>query len=204
MKKIAYQLLSVVAIAAAALSCNNATDAEKAYADSVQMANTRDSLALITEDSLKAVTASKGVAVPNPAKARGKGVIMYEIELEKKLLEDYEQRAMELDAAGIYYRTEIRPSFPGGQKALANFIRDNITYPQNAIDNGVEGDVAILFAVDEAGKVYTPKIIGDRTGYGLDEAALEVVSKMPNWNPGRIQGKNVKSYYTLPISFNIQ
>lgn len=204
MKKTVYQLLSVVTIVTTAFACNSASDKEKAYADSVQMVNTKDSLALITEDSIKAVKASKGVAVPNPEKARGKGVVMYEIELEKKLLEDYEQRAMELDAAGIYYRTEVRPTFPGGQKALANFIRDNIVYPENAIENGVEGDVAILFAVDEQGKVYTPKIIGDKTGYGLDEAALEVVSKMPKWNPGSIKGKNVKSYYTLPISFNIQ
>jgi protein TonB len=37
----------------------------------------------------------------------------------------------------------------------------------------------------------------------LDEAATTVVSKMPRWNPGQIKGKNVKSYYNLPISFKI-
>jgi len=27
---------------------------------------------------------------------------------------------------------------------------------------------------------------------------------MPKWNPGKIKGVNVKSYYTLPISFKIE
>ncbi len=76
--------------------------------------------------------------------------------------------------------------------------------PKDALDEGAEATVEVVFAVDEAGKVYTPFIKGDRAGYGLDEEANRVVSKMPTWNPGQIKGKNVKSYYTLPISFQIR
>ena len=61
----------------------------------------------------------------------------------------------------------------------------------------------MIFARNENGKVYTPVVKGERTGYGLDEAATDVVSKMPRWNPGQIKGKNVKSYYSLPITFRI-
>ena len=87
---------------------------------------------------------------------------------------------------------------------MAKFIQTNIVYPQVALENGVEAEVNIDYAVDEKGKVYTPFIKGAIQGYGLDEAALTVVSKMPTWNPGKIKGKNVKSYYTLPINFKIE
>ena len=145
-----------------------------------------------------------GIAKPNPAKAHGKGQIVFMTDWEKNYDQQYANMAIEMDKEGIYSRAEIKPSYPGGEKALAKFIQENIVYPGTAIENGVEATVEVNFAVDENGKVYTPKIKDDRIGFGLDEASLDVVSKMPRWNPGQIKGKNVKSYYTLPITFVIQ
>jgi TonB family protein len=156
-----------------------------------------------TADSLATAKIMKGHAQPNEVKKHGKGMIVFQT--DKEIAYEKQETAMiiEMDKAGIYNRAEIRPSYPGGQDALAKFIQENIVYPQQALDNGVEASVDVVFAVDENGKVYTPFIKGDKEGYGLDEAALVVVGKMPRWNPGQIKGKNVKSYYTLPISFKI-
>lgn len=179
--------------------------------------------AVATEDSLKAVVAAEeadalqkkqmdssmraeqlpGKAIPNPAKKKGKGVIVLQSDWQKNYDQEYANLVIEMDKEGIYNRAEIKPSYPGGEKALAKFIQENIVYPEDAIDNGVEATVDVVFAVDEAGRVYTPRIKGEREGYGLDQASLDVVSKMPKWNPGQIKGKNVKSYYSLPISFVI-
>ena len=110
---------------------------------------------------------------------------------------------MKMDKEGYYASTEILPSFPGGQKALERFFENNIQYPESAIENGVEGTVNIKFAVDEKGKVYSPKITSNNIGYGIEAEALKVFGKMPTWTPGKIKGKNVKTRYTLPITFQL-
>lgn len=217
-KTTTFFLIGATAIALSFTACKNGNDAE-AEADSIRAARAADS-ALQAQQAAAAATdgstggnattdmsaegaVTVGTAKPNPAKARGKGMIVFQADRNKALELEYNRMTIEMDNLGIYNRAEIRPSFPGGQDALAKFIQDNITYPETAIENGVEANVEVMFAVDENGKVYTPMVKGDRSGYGLDEEALKVVSKMPTWNPGQIKGRNVKSYYTLPITFRI-
>ncbi len=173
----------------------------KITADSIAAANAKKVDSMATATTPPVSTTLPGKAKPNPAKKRGKGSVIYT--WDKDYETRYNARPIEINSQGIYSRAEIKPSYPGGEKALTKFIQDNIAYPQAAIDEGVEGTVEVMFAVDENGKVYTPVVTGDRAGYGLDEEATRVVSKMPTWNPGQIKGKNVKSYYTLPITFRI-
>jgi hypothetical protein len=45
----------------------------------------------------------------------------------------------------------VAPAFAGGESALENYIGTTIEYPQEAIDNNVEGKVNVRFAVDEKG-----------------------------------------------------
>ena len=188
------------------VSCKSGKDSNEAMADSIQAQRSADSALQnqgMREDSVKGTLITEGSARPNPAKKRGKGLVVFQVDRNMDYELQYSKMTIEMDKEGIYNRTDIRPSYPGGQKALSKFIQDNIIYPETAIENGVEGNVDVVFAVDENGKVYTPMIKGDKAGYGLDEASLDVLSKMPRWNPGQIKGKNVKSYYTLPISFKI-
>jgi periplasmic protein TonB len=105
------------------------------------------------------------------------------------------------DKEGYYSNTEILPAYPGGQKALENFLLKNIQYPADATDNGIEGTVNVNFSVDENGKLYSPKVISEKIGYGLEDEALAAFKKMPKWTPGKIKGKNVKTRYTLPVTF---
>ncbi len=115
-----------------------------------------------------------------------------------------EKVKIEKDKMGIYTRAEVAPSYAGGYPNLETYIQDNIEYPQNAIDNSVEGTVQVQFAVDENGKVTNVSTIGNKLGYGLEEEAIKVVSNMPKWTPGQVKGKNVKTWRTLPISYQLQ
>ena len=63
------------------------------------------------------------------------------------------------------------------------------------MDNNVEGKVIISFDVDETGKIYRPMVVSSKLGYGLEEAALKIVKEMPQWNPGKMNGKNVKTKF---------
>jgi protein TonB len=214
MKKISMSVLSLLMIGAVTsvllvTSCKSKDYKDtEAVTDSVQAKLMADSIArqeAMTADSLSTrppvSTTLAGTAKPNPAKKRGKGSIVYTWDNDFETR--YNRRPIQINTEGIYSRAEIKPSYPGGEKALAKFIKDNIVYPETAIEEGVEGRVEVMFAVDENGRVYTPVVSGSRAGYGLDEEAMRVVSKMPTWNPGQIKGRNVKSYYTLPITFQI-
>ena len=109
------------------------------------------------------------------------------------------------DADGIYSRADVMPMYPGGEDALQKFVEDNIEYPEQAIENGAEGDVRVVFTVDEKGRVTNIKATGDNNvEYGMKEEAVAVMNKMPAWTPGKVNGKSVKTRMTLPIVYRIE
>ena len=108
------------------------------------------------------------------------------------------------DKEGVYNWAEAEPEFPGGQNALYNYVNNNIEYPEKAIDDNTAGTVRVSFVVDEEGKVSRAHIVGNKVGNGLDEQALKAVSNMPAWKPGRVNGKNVRTWLELPITFQVE
>ena len=97
---------------------------------------------------------------------------------------------------------ETMPSFRGGQQKLFEFIGNNVVYPQEAIDAGVEGRVFVEFYIEKDGSVTDGKVLKG-IGYGCDEEALRVIGLMPKWSPGQQRGKAVRVRYTLPINFKL-
>lgn len=120
------------------------------------------------------------------------------------LVADDQSVKMEKDKMGYYNRTEVSPAYVGGQSAMEDFVNKNIEYPQDAIDNNIEGVVSVQFAVDDKGNISNVSTVGQKLGYGLEEEAIKVVSKMPKWTPGQVKGKNVKTWRTLPINYRLE
>lgn len=135
-------------------------------------------------------------AKPDPAKKGKKGKVTIAEVLPSKIKADAKP-----DATGTYKNVDYIPSFPGGYKGLQKYFDDNLQYPAAAQDNGVEGTVRVGFTVDENGKLMNPTVEGINEGYGLDEEAIRVIRKMPTWVPGKINGKAVKTKFTLPVRF---
>ncbi|HZK68372.1 MAG TPA: energy transducer TonB [Paludibacter sp.] len=92
------------------------------------------------------------------------------------------------------------PQFPGGDKALMNYLVQHIKYPIIDMQNGNQGKVIVQFVIDRSGKVKDPKVVTSASP-GMDSAALRVVSEMPDWIPGEINGKKENIDNTLPIVF---
>lgn len=99
-----------------------------------------------------------------------------------------------------YVNVEEMPEFPGGLKALAAYLKQNLKYPLAALEDGIEGKVYITFVVNDQGTIEQAKLMRG-IGGGCDQEALRVVNAMPKWKPGRQNGHVVKVYYTLPVSF---
>jgi protein TonB len=102
----------------------------------------------------------------------------------------------------VYTYVEQMPEFPGGENALMEFLRKNLHYPATAREQGVEGRVIVRFVVNEAGLISEISILRD-IGSGCGAEAVRVVKMMPKWKPGKQNGKPVKTYYTLPVMFQL-
>jgi len=103
-----------------------------------------------------------------------------------------------------YSFVEIMPEFKGGIDSLMSFIRQNLNYPDLEKRNKIQGKVYVSFVVDKNGKIKDPKILKSFVGAkNFENEVLRVVNSMPDWTPGRQEGKNVDVQFTLPINFKL-
>lgn len=100
-------------------------------------------------------------------------------------------------------RLDRWPYFQGGYKALNKFLANNLKYPRQARENGVEGPVQVSFLLDEDGNVSSGRIVKS-PGTELDEEALRLVGMMPKWTPAQKDGKPIAVWYTISIHFDPQ
>lgn len=106
------------------------------------------------------------------------------------------------DDKDIYNCVEQMPEFPGGNAAMLNFIAKNLKYPKEQLEAGIQGRVVIKFYVDTLGNVCEPTIVRGKDS-ALDREAIRVVSLFPQFSPGKLNGKKVNVWLTLPIVFNL-
>ncbi|HET6557540.1 MAG TPA: TonB family protein [Prolixibacteraceae bacterium] len=100
----------------------------------------------------------------------------------------------------IHLIVEEMPEFPGGDKALREYIAKSIQYPDAAKAKKIQGKVFVSFIVDAQGKVTNPKIVRG-VDPDLDAEALRVVSALPQWSPGKQKGKPMRVSFTTPVYF---
>lgn len=97
---------------------------------------------------------------------------------------------------------EVMPEFPGGAEAMFKYINRELKYPEEAVENGVQGVVYVTFVVETDGSVTGVNVLRG-IGGGCNEEAVRVVSAMPNWTPGKQRGKEVRVKYNLPLRFKL-
>jgi len=83
---------------------------------------------------------------------------------------------------------------------LMQWIIANLKYPQEAKDKGIMGKVILTFIVDENGNTIKPEVVRSADPL-LDQAALDMIGKLPKWQPGLYNGKPVKVKMALPVAF---
>ena len=95
---------------------------------------------------------------------------------------------------------EEMPDYPGGPKALKQFLIDNTQYPEEAKKNNIKGTIPIQFVVEADGSITHIKVFRG-LGYGCDEEVLRVIKLMPTWEPGYQNGVAVPVYFYLAVKF---
>jgi len=122
-------------------------------------------------------------------------VVGYAASSEKK-------EAAPLNQDGTVTLVEQMPQFPGGEKALMEYIRKTVKYPASASAKGKEGRVVCSCVVSAEGMVTDVRVVAS-VDPDLDQEARRVVEKMPDWIPGRQNGQHIPVTFSIPILFKI-
>lgn len=102
----------------------------------------------------------------------------------------------------VFVFVEQMPEFPGGDKALMEFLAQNIDYPRMEKENDIAGKVISQFTVNEDGTVSDIQILRSTSG-GFNKEATRVIKMLPRFKPGMQQGRAVKVRFNMPIIFKL-
>lgn len=83
-----------------------------------------------------------------------------------------------------------KPSFPGGDRKLIEFINAHRRYPSRAYNNGEQGRVTCSFIINTDGSVSHVRVVRSVSS-SLNEEAIRIFKLMPAWNPGKMNGQPV-------------
>ncbi len=116
---------------------------------------------------------------------------------------DNEIAPQQIETDTVYLSSEQLPEFPGGQKAMFQYIADNVVYPLAAREKGIQGRSVCQFVVNKSGLLSDIMVVKSSGNEELDTEAVRVIASMPKWQPGRSADEVVRVKYTVPVSFKI-
>lgn len=105
-----------------------------------------------------------------------------------------------------YYECDVKPSFLGSTDPavfMKKWVYVYLKYPKEAVAQGIQGRVQVDFIIDEKGRVTNVKAVKSSHPL-LEEEALRVIKASPDWKPGKVRGKKVKSEISLNVEFRLE
>ena len=105
-----------------------------------------------------------------------------------------------------FFDCDVKPTFFRSNDPadfLQRWVYSYLRYPQSAIDEGVQGRVLVDFVIDEKGKVGQVKVARG-VDPRLDAEAVRVIAASPDWKPGILRGKKVKTALSVYVEFRLE
>ena len=110
------------------------------------------------------------------------------------------------DGVVPYFDCDVKPSFLGSTDPavfMNKWVYVYLKYPREAVRQGIQGRVTVAFIIDEKGRVTNVRAV--RSSHPLlEEEALRVIKASPDWKPGRVRGKKVRSEVSLNVEFRLE
>jgi TonB family protein len=102
----------------------------------------------------------------------------------------------------VYTYVEKMPVLKGGKETLEQYI-NYYPYPSCGLEKHIEGKVVLQFIVEKNGRLTDIQVLKSPNKC-LSDAAVDYVSKWPEWQPAVVDGHSVSALFTLPIKYDIQ
>jgi len=98
---------------------------------------------------------------------------------------------------------EFQPEFPGGEKAMMKWLYNNIKYPEECVEHGIEGIVTAKFTISKFGQVTDVRIY--RSVHPLlDAEVIRVLELMPDFRPAMQGTQLVPVFMLIPVAYDIR
>lgn len=165
--------------------------------------STKAEMDALDEKRIDHINVLKGKAATEIYGAEGKNGVI-EIKTKKPVLLDVvvKTEAQTEPDDKPFDVVEQMPEFPGGQEALMQFLRQEVKYPKEAEEKGLQGRVVVRYIIEKDGSISEVEIAKSVNEY-LDAEAIRVVNAMPKWKPGKQKGEPVRVKFTIPITFRL-
>ncbi len=103
----------------------------------------------------------------------------------------------------VYVSVEQMPQYPGGDAEMMKYLGSNIKYPEVSEEEILNSRIIVRFVITSKGKIRNVEVKRSLSKV-FDTHFIEVVESMPDWIPGKQNGKTVDCYYTLPMTICFQ
>ena len=193
MRKI-YVLMAAMAILMVGCKSNSS---KKAAAEAAKAEEVAAQKAKVMEETIEAIEAEEEInvreAVEKLSAIDAEGVV-------ESLAETLEKNP---DYAIPFAAVETKPAFEGGDaNEFSKWVGTQLVYPQEAIDQKLEGRVILQFTVNKEGEVKDVTVLRGVNNL-LDAEAVRVVSSSPKWENGAQNGIPVAVKYVFPVIFKL-
>jgi TonB family protein len=188
-------MLGTLIIGLTASSCTNKKTANVNETTCYDPAVLEDTIQIVAADTLQGDTVSPDASARPQIICEDPTVTCYDIKVTEVTC--YISTVLqEPEREQAYKVVQHMPKFPGGMKALADFLKEKIQLPVATS----YGRVICQFIVKKDGTISNIAILKG-VDPSLDKEAIRVIKLMPKWIPGQQDGENVDVYYTIPITF---
>ena len=199
--------------------------AEKAVASSIPEADAATPLpedTLATKDATKETPKTKQTLKTGQHSGAGQLAMTTSSDTKKEETSSAHQTTEE--SVKVFSSVEQAPSYPGGYRALQEFLKTNKRYDGLALEYGAKGRVITTFLVDSLGYISDIKVVKlmrmsyddqrlsqeseemqqqvkEQIATQLSEESMRMIGLMPRWMPGKMNGKSRNVRYTIPVQF---
>lgn len=90
----------------------------------------------------------------------------------------------------------------GGRKAYKQYLEKGLRYPEQALNNKIEGKVTVQFTIETSGKIGEFQVLKG-IGYGCDEEVIRLIKEGPAWVPTRRNKEPVKDKVKVRLRFSL-
>jgi TonB family protein len=132
------------------------------------------------------------------------GDLVFDVDIFSSRLSSFELLTEEFDKVDSCSEAHCLAEFKYSVEGLYFFIESETNYPNDALDNDIEGEVTVQFWISEKGTIDEPEVVSQKIGFGLEEEAIRVLEATSGlWYAGKVDGKAIRSKFRIPLKFKI-
>jgi TonB family protein len=90
----------------------------------------------------------------------------------------------------------------GGRRAYKKYLEQSIVYPEQAIENKIEGKVTVQFTIEPTGQLTDFRVVRG-IGSGCDEEVIRIIKQGPKWTPTKRSEQPIRGKVKVRMKFDL-